>query len=918
LVGRSPGERKSNTSDDESIADTTSKDEVQEYQSKLSDAMVINSQLEEAKVRLEYQIEDLKDRIAEFEDQLCDQKEAFHNKSKDMMEAEYEVRVLKDKLALLMNGDASPNNNLIMSNGRSPTNLAPDHTDSQPEELPCSEDSVMLEQLSRLSNEMQRALNQCEAVESEMSALLDENLVIRRERNAAVDMARSLRSQMRAAELERSRAVDKMKDQSKQLEELTNEKEKLQEEVARLQRLCANNTVYTIASEDLSDKKDNQHQFVDQVMSLDEPVRGHQEHSVTMNYSSTKNNDRGLSVSSRTSVQLEKVEELDESGDTDRENPVIDTEISPSLESEAEHSKQVNGDVVPVQSLPGFHETLTSNDSMGTTDLPTMGSSLSTFTTSTTDSIAQWDVISNQHPPTASTNTGTLRPMGMTPVWKRSLPVNTSLASLQEMKNSMSTVQYWLASAFLMFGSFSGIPLLAEVLSEVEEDYPDGGRKPKRCSISEASVNLSWHKERSAGENIVLARMVKDTITEHAGKLSCDDSVITVSWPDGAVDHLVSHDIHYMAVEGIDAISLNEGEVLLSPVLYVSSPQTEYGKPLTVEIPHCALIDSGGWNVTLLRNNSLVSQEPNWRSVAMWRWPHVGSSDNNDCHLSSELFRVEMSCTAGFALIGRQAVSNRREEAVPLKRVSLAAFFSVRSYPRDPRIKIVHLEVTCTSDVNESQKAAEFIKSEDYHYPCSPWSPLVVSGNKSNLIIKLVGDSTVHYSFIGDSSKVIPFRAFWYGTGISSVDFTLAVEDPSIEEISVNLFVGQIGERGDHDEQQLQATVNLQADDALPYRSHVTSPWRVLLPFSVANKLCRLLDHEDPRGNDWRHVAHVLGLNPLERRQMERLPSPTHYILSRLPSLDDNRNTLQGLFDALFRTERSDAVEAITDWLSDM
>jgi hypothetical protein len=31
-----------------------------------------------------------------------------------MMEAEYEVRVLKDKLALLMNGDASPNNNLIM------------------------------------------------------------------------------------------------------------------------------------------------------------------------------------------------------------------------------------------------------------------------------------------------------------------------------------------------------------------------------------------------------------------------------------------------------------------------------------------------------------------------------------------------------------------------------------------------------------------------------------------------------------------------------------------------------------------------------------------------------------------------------------------------------------------------------------
>ena len=45
---------------------------------------------------------------------------------------------------------------------------------------------------------------------------------------------------------------------------------------------------------------------------------------------------------------------------------------------------------------------------------------------------------------------------------------------------------------------------------------------------------------------------------------------------------------------------------------------------------------------------------------------------------------------------------------------------------------------------------------------------------------------------------------------MASADFTLAVEEPGVEEISVNLFVGQIGERGAHDEQQLQATVNLQ------------------------------------------------------------------------------------------------------------
>lgn len=188
---------------------------------------------------------------------------------------------------------------------------------------------------------------------------------------------------------------------------------------------------------------------------------------------------------------------------------------------------------------------------------------------------------------------------------------------------------------------------------------------------------------------------------------------------------------------------------------------------------------------------------------------------------------------------------------------------------------------------------------------------------------------------------MVPFDNFWFGSTASFASLTLAVEQSILEEMPVNLLVGQIGKVGEHDEQQIHATVGLhvrfctnyesfllclvvfdfvfvQRDDALPYRSHVTSVWRIVLPYNVADKLAQLLDPEEPRGNDWRHVAHVLGLDAAERREMERLAYPTHYILSRLPSLDDNRNTLQGLFDALFRTERSDAVEVITDWLSDM
>lgn len=213
----------------------------------------------------------------------------------------------------------------------------------------------------------------------------------------------------------------------------------------------------------------------------------------------------------------------------------------------------------------------------------------------------------------------------------------------------------------------------------------------------------SWKREKGPADGVVLARVVKEVMTEHAGRLSSDHSFISVSWPDGAVKHSASREINYMAVQGSDAITLTEGEVLLSPVVYVNSPQGEYKKCLTAEIPHCALIDSGGWNVTLLSNKSLVSQEPEWKSMAMWRWPHMGSSDNNDCHLSSELFQVNTHQPAAFALIGRAAVFGGCEE-VPSKRVSLAAFYSVRSYPEDPSTRIVHLEVACTSDLFESQK----------------------------------------------------------------------------------------------------------------------------------------------------------------------------------------------------------------------
>lgn len=59
-------------------------------------------------------------------------------------------------------------------------------------------------------------------------------------------------------------------------------------------------------------------------------------------------------------------------------------------------------------------------------------------------------------------------------------------------------------------------------------------------------------------------------------------------------------------------------------------------------------------------------------------------------------------------------------------------------------------------------------------------------------------------------TQLIPYDDYWFGSGTSSVSFTLIVEEAGIEEITVSLICGQIGERGQHDEQQIVATVGLQ------------------------------------------------------------------------------------------------------------
>lgn len=413
---------------------------------------------------------------------------------------------------------------------------------SQPQDLPSPGDSVVLEQLSRLNNEMQRALNQCEAVESEMTALMDENLTIRRDRDAAVEMARSLLSQVRAAEVERSKSVEEMKELAKQLEDMREENEQLKEELAQRQIVCTDASVNTDSlivcasndqlpaeandsNDDLAYTDDDLNNAFD---SLDEEgIKSHEqmdqpksrvgaeeasreamnkpfEQTGTENQTSsvTETSSRAMSIGSRRNVRLESVEEVDECEASDKGSPVA-TEILSVPVPQAEDIKQVSSNASSVQGQRSLSDHRTDvpspesnemSDSIRTSDLPPMSLSSSTAGTSTSDSYvyAQWDVLSVRNPELLGAKR-TLQRMDTAPVeWVGPLPSHITLKSLRGMKKSMSAVQYCLASAFVMFSSMSGIRFPVEVPASPDKDFPDGSREPSRSSISEGSINIRY------------------------------------------------------------------------------------------------------------------------------------------------------------------------------------------------------------------------------------------------------------------------------------------------------------------------------------------------------------------------------------------------------------------------------------------
>ena len=198
----------------------------------------------------------------------------------------------------------------------------------------------------------------------------------------------------------------------------------------------------------------------------------------------------------------------------------------------------------------------------------------------------------------------------------------------------------------------------------------------------------------------ILVSASSGSISHHAGSMPVDESVLTISWPDEVVYESTTQEIFCTAVQGNDHDpSLRSTDVLLSPIVYASPRVAILRRPVTIEVPHCALIDSGGWHVTVVKNSSLLSEEPLWEPLASWTWPKMGQDEN--CQLSSEVFRVDTCRLEAYAMIGCRLRESSEEEVHPMKRLSLMVFGKICQRKTG---EYVRLKVACSSDLREQQK----------------------------------------------------------------------------------------------------------------------------------------------------------------------------------------------------------------------
>ncbi|XP_061421238.1 netrin receptor UNC5C-like isoform X1 [Lethenteron reissneri] len=416
---------------------------------------------------------------------------------------------------------------------------------------------------------------------------------------------------------------------------------------------------------------------------------------------------------------------------------------------------------------------------------------------------------------------------------------------------------------------------------------------------SEQGVGTLQHGGGGAASGDAGGASVYGTFGCMGGRLVIPNSGLSLLVPPGAIPSGQFYQMYLTVHRDEDKRPVLEGsQTLLSPVVSCGPPSIPLLSPVILSLRHCAELNSEDWALGLKRQ----LDSGHWEEVL-----RLGEEPARPpcCHWQLE----ERVCHVLTETPGTYAVLGEALGPAAVKRLRLAAFAPSVC----PSLEY-SLRLYCLNDDTESLAEVVELEKQLGGRLLEEPTTLNFKANSGNLRLSIHTIPDVLWTNkLLNTFQEIPFWHVWPGCQrLLHCTFTLERAGLSSTEFSCKLCVQQLEGEG----QVLQLRTTLlnapSATDDSPTEaasagSALVGPQAFKLPYSIRQKLCSSLDSPNPRGNDWRLLAHRLGINSASMEYFETRGSPTGVVLDLWEAQHEEDGDLDSLASVLEEMGRKEA-----------
>ncbi|KAF0301460.1 Netrin receptor UNC5C [Amphibalanus amphitrite] len=441
--------------------------------------------------------------------------------------------------------------------------------------------------------------------------------------------------------------------------------------------------------------------------------------------------------------------------------------------------------------------------------------------------------------------------------------------------------------------------------SKAAPDAPSiGSRSSQRSAGSSGSAGSRSTPHHSSSSYC-------SSLTSAGAVLSLPNAGVTLVIPEGAVPAGQAEEV-YLAVasDAREKPQLNENQTLLSPVVLVGPPGTQFLKPVVVGFHHCANLKTS-WLTSVHVSESPADETPQWQRAVT-----LGQETINTpiyVQLDQAKAYVLTDCLQALALVGEPctappAVKNLRLAAFGPRVVS-ATESCVRVYIMDDTRAA--LDSVCQLERRLGGRMMDKSKTLPYQ-----------SGS-AGLCVALEDLSLGWRCRSQPPQQEIPFRHVWSGAcSLLHVSFSLEHVGHAAARDSL-AFSGriQVYQRCSQIRRQVLRVTSASDGDSqagvpppvrpAPASSTFSSERPVgRLSAETKQRLCQCLNPPNPYGNDWRMLAQMMQVNRYVNYFATK-KSPTEPILDLWEARHPEQSSCTELINILRIMGREDAARIV-------